>query len=214
MAHPEYPPWTEAIYNARVSGVLRAKETLVLRVTNLNIITAELMGKYSRHVLIPSQHRLKFNICFPIPIERYMPMNNVLPQTQAFLDQAASATYNLQFPPPDDGLNLNINQYWVQSMLFPTEADCDSQNNLQSGHTTRQFFDRDLNVEQRVAVENVCRQNYGVIPYLISGPPGTGKTKTIIETALQLIRNRWEGKNILVDEAVTQQLIRHLAKSS
>ena len=188
ISHPDYAPWTETIYNARVLGVLRAKEILVLRVSNLNIITAELMGKYSQHVLIPSQHRLKFNIAFPVAMERYMPMINVLPQIQAFLEQASSATYKIHFQNDGPRPHLNMNEYWIQSMLFPTEADCDSQNNLQSGHTARQFFDQALNVEQRIAVENVCRQNYGVIPYLISGPPGTGKTKTIIETALQLIK--------------------------
>lgn len=31
------------------------------------------------------------------------------------------------------------------------------------------------------AVDTILQQNYGNVPYLISGPPGTGKTKTIVE---------------------------------
>lgn len=34
------------------------------------------------------------------------------------------------------------------------------------------------------AVDTILRQNYGNVPYLISGPPGTGKTKTIVEVGM------------------------------
>ncbi|KAH0552943.1 hypothetical protein GP486_006859 [Trichoglossum hirsutum] len=39
------------------------------------------------------------------------------------------------------------------------------------------------------SVYSIRRQDYGSIPFLISGPPGTGKTKTIAEIALQLVHN-------------------------
>lgn len=81
-------------------------------------------------------------------------------------------------------------------MLFPTQADGDVQANASIPTTT--LFDSALNLEQQTAVENVNRQNYGVLPYLISGPPGTGKTKTIIEIALQLVHNPTRSPYILM----------------
>ena len=44
-----------------------------------------------------------------------------------------------------------------------------------------------LNYEQQKAVNTVLNETYGPIPFIISGPPGTGKTKTIVELALQLV---------------------------
>ncbi|KAF2628781.1 hypothetical protein BU25DRAFT_447762 [Macroventuria anomochaeta] len=50
----------------------------------------------------------------------------------------------------------------------------------------RTLFDYAINYAQARAVNSICAADYGTLPYLISGPPGTGKTKTLIGVAMQL----------------------------
>ena len=82
-------------------------------------------------------------------------------------------------------------------MLFPTEVDCEAQTNLNPGSFKRSFFDEEVNWEQKKAADSVCLQNYGTLPFLISGPPGTGKTKTLVEIALQLTKSADKVSHIL-----------------
>ena len=183
-------PWTGLIFHARVMAVLRAKEEIILRVSGLTHHASEVIQALPPYTPLPAQARLKFNVQFPVPRDRYLPMEHVLPQIQAALTAASDITYRSQDSFGESQPQAaQENQFWVQSMLFPTQADCEIQSNLHTGNFSMQFFDQAINWEQRKAVENICSQNYGVLPYLISGPPGTGKTKALIETALQLMRS-------------------------
>lgn len=214
------PPWTTYIYEARALAVIRTHEQLVLSVHGLTIDTSEVKlpapGLHAPGALMPTGpiYRLTFNVQFPFPEERLSPQLHVLALIQESLSEAAEMTKLAA------GIDVNTehwhhsNQFWVQSMLFPTEADCRVQANAHSGIFPDNLFDKQLNFEQRIAVENICQQNYGVMPYLISGPPGTGKTKTIIETALQLIANIDAVSHILIcapSEQAADTLVERLA---
>ncbi|KAK9434253.1 P-loop containing nucleoside triphosphate hydrolase protein [Lipomyces doorenjongii] len=77
---------------------------------------------------------------------------------------------------------------FVRKMLFPDNEDGIMQQNLSSGVFDLEWYDNDLNYEQQRAIDSILKRNYGDVPFLISGPPGTGKTKTMVELALQLVK--------------------------
>jgi len=189
------PGWTGIIYNTRVLAVRRKDNTLVVRIDGSPDLDR---WAYS------SPDSLRFNIQFPVPMKRYQPMKDVLPIVQEVLRYADKTRF--QVPKqvtnhleatshtPDSGyespagLTRPSSVLWLQSMLFPIEADCDTQTKLNPGNFKQIFFDGQLNWEQKKAIESICSRNYGTLPFLVSGPPGTGKTKTLVEVALQLVK--------------------------
>lgn len=50
----------------------------------------------------------------------------------------------------------------------------------------RYFYDRNLNDEQEQAVQKIVSGSSRPAPYLVFGPPGTGKTVTLVESIKQV----------------------------
>ena len=60
-----------------------------------------------------------------------------------------------------------------------------------------QWANRTLNDEQRATVFNIVKGKGRPLPYILFGPPGTGKTTTVVETVYQLNRQN-EYMNVLL----------------
>ncbi|WEW60196.1 DEAD/DEAH box helicase [Emydomyces testavorans] len=149
---------------AHVWGVSRAKETVVLRVDGF----------------FPSSKSC--NVSFTLSADSYTALWRAT--------QKVNTGASWSPKPIADGSNCGLRDEcsWFYHMLFPVNKQCATQRTLPKGLFDRKWNDSQLNYEQQKAIDSVISRNYGNVPFLISGVPGSGKTKTVVECALQLLR--------------------------
>ena len=111
------------------------------------------------------------NITFIVQDQKCSPLYSAIARVARLLQEEATPTH------------------WLQGMLFPAEKHGVFQNTLSKGSFDLPWYDKQLNFEQRKAVDAIIKKQYGTVPFVISGPPGTGKTKTLVEAALQLLHS-------------------------
>lgn len=177
--------WTRVQYNATVVGVNRKDETVFLRVAGLEPIP------------INFGTGCKFNMRIP-PSERSLRSQmKALDQLQQALNKCQNESNRQEDATKRSEVHVEPSNDWIRRMLFPTEADGRQQTKLRSLPHQRGLFDGQCNYEQLQAVDTACKANFGVLPFLISGIPGAGKTKTLVEMTLQLL-NTTNVSHILV----------------
>nr|POF01245.1 isoform 2 of rna helicase mov10l1 [Quercus suber] len=135
-----------------------------------------------------------FNVCFSVQQTRI-----------AALFRASAAAQERLLGPWTD---------WTRSQLFPVPGDGVLQTTLNQFQVRLALYDPNLNYEQKRVVDTVLAQEYGRIPYLISGPPGTGKTKTLVELTLQLLLAQQTAHLLLCapSDPASDTLVTRLAK--
>lgn len=72
----------------------------------------------------------------------------------------------------------------MRHVLFPREESLDQRGEINK--QVRYFYDRNLNDEQEQAVQKIVSGSSRPAPYLVFGPPGTGKTVTLVESIKQV----------------------------
>ncbi|XP_068695788.1 putative helicase mov-10-B.1 [Montipora foliosa] len=73
----------------------------------------------------------------------------------------------------------------MRPVLFPQEGDVEQ---LETFNGQFRYYDRNLNSEQQLAVQRIVSGSSLPAPYLVFGPPGTGKTVTLVEAIKQVHR--------------------------
>ncbi|KAJ3992098.1 P-loop containing nucleoside triphosphate hydrolase protein [Lentinula boryana] len=101
----------------------------------------------------------------------------------------------------DSTLELNVNgkRDVAHRWLFPEMDDLRLNPPVPSvppNMTGKIWVDTGLNAEQRSAASSISKYQ-SPVPFLISGPPGTGKTRTVVETVHQILRTQPEAHILL-----------------
>ena len=96
--------------------------------------------------------------------------------------------------------------------LNPTHLHAQDQSEIELTFDTDKF-----NKEQRDAIKAIVNRKFRPVPYILFGPPGTGKTSTLIEAVVQVYKTKRSSKilvcvnsNVCVDNIHNKILERNL----
>jgi len=114
---------------------------------------------------LPSLMHERWNVQFKVNHNRIREMYRAIGGVQEYIG------YHPRDPSQDiNGEGEGDRFYSARSFLFPTIYDAKPRTKLPS--LTLEFVDPLLNWEQKSAVQSIVRNDYGSVPFIISGPPG------------------------------------------
>ena len=215
---PDRPGFTGYVIRAVVAGVDKMAETLHVRAPGLFRVP-----QVKCNVIFVKQSRVVQSLQVAVmdiasELQHVAMTNGVRSEShENFLTPAdlGSVGSNPQVRPISPSRNS-----WLQHMLFPRQEYGIVQDGLPSANFPQEWFDPNLNYEQKKAVDAVTTTNYAQLCYLINGPPGTGKTKTICEIVTQLGKHpKFPGSMLLcapsnqAADTLAQRLSKHFRPS-
>lgn len=132
------------------------------------------------------------NVRFTIQDQQYIPLFRALTAMDAALQGFRPHSRESSVESLENAISRPTSTIphstWIRRALFPEETDGVMRPSLPQGVFDLDWVDDMMNYEQQKAINSIVNRTYGNIPFLISGPPGTGKTKTIVELTYQLLK--------------------------
>ncbi|GAA5969919.1 hypothetical protein JCM11641_008085 [Rhodosporidiobolus odoratus] len=170
---PQYQTWQGLEFQASVAGINRAVGEIVLRCDGL-------MG-YEESLVMNVQWRTQDRI--------FNDWRRAIDLLDLHLTSDMLVSNTVASPPSAASRPTPRKRTAVESWLFPTEEDVAKDAPTPSPEEEScDWVDGSLNEEQKNAVRSILwgRQR---LPLLLHGPPGTGKTKTLVEAVLQVLKS-------------------------
>lgn len=166
--------WLHTVFDARVFAVRKVDGYVILKCDALSTYLSS---------TFPNIEAVRFNVLF-------------CNEAHSLRDALTGVSYVGNIFRQGDSTSSRVLHDW----LFPTIPTPSTSSGSCLELDNHTWFDPHLNTEQKRTVATIAFSPSGKrrAPYLIAGPPGTGKTKTLVEMTLQILNHQQDVHVLLV----------------